>query len=119
MQESIQCTESQVQDVLYLRQLFYHKLGQLARERQSLLRNMMRHKMEMSHVSDKLSETTRWSDELRENGAEEYRAYLQFTSVYLRGVCLHYVHCSGYVLSTCMLMSHGSCTPSLSIDVFF
>ena len=86
MQESMQYTERQVQDIMYLRRLFYHKLGQLARERQALLHNMMHNRMDMGHVSDKLTETDRWSIELRENGAEEYRAYLQFLSVYMRGV---------------------------------
>ncbi len=82
----MQHTDSQLQDLLYLRQLFCHKLGQLARERNRLLSKMTGCKMDMSHASDKLAEMTKWSDHLRENGAEEYRTYMQLSTVYYRGV---------------------------------
>ena len=82
----MQHTDSQVQDILHLRQLFYHKLGQLARERKALLSSMSHCQVEMSHVSDKFAAMTTWSDQLRENGLEEYRAYLQNACIFYRGV---------------------------------
>lgn len=87
LQAHMQHTDSQVQDWLHLRQLFYHKLGQLARERKTLLTNMTQNKVDMSHVSDKLSQMTSWSLEMKENGAEEYRVYCMFATAFLRGVC--------------------------------
>lgn len=85
-QAHLQHTDSQTQDWLHLRQLFYHKVGQLARERKALLANMTQNKVEMSHVSDKLARMTSWSDQLRNNGKEEHRAYLQFQTAFYRGV---------------------------------
>ena len=41
VQEVINFTDSQQQDMLHLRRLFYGKLGQLARERASILQQVM------------------------------------------------------------------------------
>ena len=82
----MQHTHHQVQDLLYLRQLHYGKLGQLARERAALLSNMTCYKIDENHVSDKVAQLAKWSEQLRENGAEEYRTYKQFTSAFYRGV---------------------------------
>lgn len=40
----------------------------------------------MGHVSDKLSELTQWSEQLRRNGAEEYRIDVEFCTAYYTGV---------------------------------
>ena len=85
-QAHLQHTDSQTQDWLHLRQLFYHKVGQLARERKALLANMTQNKVEMSHVSDKLARMTSWAEQLRNNGKEEHRAYMQFQAAFFRGV---------------------------------
>ena len=83
----MQYTDAQMQDLMYLRNLFYYKMGQLARQRQVLLHNMtMGPRVTMSHASDKLSKVISWSDQLRENGAEEYRCYMQFVTAAYRGV---------------------------------
>lgn len=86
LQAAMQLTDSQWLDVLFLKQLFYYKLGQLARKRKALLSNMTHCKMEGSHVSDTLAETTRWSQQLRENGAEEHCAYHRYVIILYRGV---------------------------------
>lgn len=86
LQASMQHTDCQMQDILYLRQLFYHKLGQLARQRRALLTSMSQCKIDMSHVSEKFSAMSKWSYQLRENGFEEYRAYLQYAYIFYRGV---------------------------------
>ncbi|DBB00508.1 hypothetical protein WJX82_001772 [Trebouxia sp. C0006] len=75
---AMQHTDSQTQDWLHLRQLFYFKIGQLARERKALLINMTQCQMDMGHANDKLTQMTKWSDHLRENGAEEYRSFCMF-----------------------------------------
>jgi len=54
----MQHTDIQTQDWLHLRQLSYFKIGQLARERKALLRNMTQCQMDMGHVSDKLAQMT-------------------------------------------------------------
>ena len=84
----MQYTEAQMQDMMYIRHLFYYKIGQLARERKALLENMHQAQVSLCHASDKLSQMTRWSDQLRENGAEEYRCHMQFIIAVFRGVRL-------------------------------
>ncbi len=87
----MQHTDSQTQDWLHLRQLFYFKIGQLARERKALLINMTQCETDMDHDSDKLTQMTQWSDLLRENSAEEYRSYAMFGTAFLRGVCFSFI----------------------------
>ena len=84
----MQYSEAQIQDLLHLRQLFVHRVGQLARERKTLLENMAHCKMAFNHVCDKVSEMTKWSELLRENGAEEHRSYMQILTASGRGVSL-------------------------------
>lgn len=82
-------SDSQKDDTLYLRQLFHRKQGQLARKRKALLHAMASNSVEhMNHVSEKLSELTRCSEELRKNGAEEYRTDVEFCCAYHAGVRL-------------------------------
>ena len=86
----MQHSDPQIQDLLYLRQLFYGKLGQLARERTALLSHMTCYKIDESHVSDKVIQLTQWSEQLRENAAEEHQSYKQFSSAFYRGVRLSF-----------------------------
>ncbi|DBA95502.1 TPA: hypothetical protein ACH3X3_013360 [Trebouxia sp. C0006] len=83
---TMQHSDPQIQDLLYLRQLFYGKLGQLARERTALLSHMTCYKIDESHVSDKVTQLTQWSEQLRENAAEEHQSYKQFSSAFYRGI---------------------------------
>ncbi|DBA78406.1 TPA: hypothetical protein ACH3X2_007903 [Trebouxia sp. C0005] len=94
---AMQHTGSQTQDWLHLRQLFYFKIGQLARERKALVMNMTQCQMDMGHVSDKLTQMTRWADQLRENGAEEYRSYCMFATAFLRGISTSKQIATGHV----------------------
>ncbi len=89
-QATMQHSEPQIQDLLYLRQLFYGKLGQLARQRSALLSHMTCYKIDESHVSDKVTQLTHWSEQLRENAAEEHQSYKQFSSAFYRGVRLSF-----------------------------
>ena len=84
----MQYTEAQMQDMMYIRHLFYYKVGQLARERNALLDKMHQAKVSLCHAADKLTHVTNWSDQLRENGAEEYRVHMQFVTAVFRGVML-------------------------------
>lgn len=89
-QEAVEYSEEQVQDLLHIRHLFYTRLGQLARERTQLLRKLLKDEGQdvcaCYHASDKLSQLTLGSEQLRENAALEYRVYLQFASAFYRGV---------------------------------
>lgn len=83
----MQYSDHQMEDLLRLRRLFCLRMGQLARERRALLANLSHCKMDWpNHVSDKLTEMTKWSDLLRENAAEEYRSYMQILTASSRGV---------------------------------
>ena len=42
--------------------------------------------MRLCHASDKLTEMERLAEQLRANGAEEYRTYVQLSSAFYRGV---------------------------------
>ena len=88
LQAAMQYTESQIQDLLHLRRLFIQRIGQLARERKSLLDNMAQCKTNMGHVCDKVCEVSKWSELLRENGDEEHRSYMQIITASCRGVSL-------------------------------
>ena len=88
LQEAMQLTEAQLQDALYVRQLFCHRMGQLARQRKMLIDKMSQIQVDMCHVSDKLTEMTKWSEQLKEVGASEYRSYMQLVSAFIRGVSL-------------------------------
>ena len=88
MQAALKYTDTQEQDILHLRRLFYSKLGQLARQRAALLRkvpgagsDMLHHKPVTfnhgyQHVADKLIETTEVAERLCANRHEESQAYM-------------------------------------------
>ena len=98
----MQHTDSQTQDWLHLRQLFYFKIGQLARERKALLMNTTQCQTDTGHASDQLPQMGQWSDLLRENSAEEYRSYAMFGTAFLRGVCFSFIQKSSRCLRACM-----------------
>ncbi len=92
LQEALDHSEEQVEDLMYVRHRFYAQLGQLARDRKTLLNKMLNDNgVEINvlcHASDRLSELTKWSEQLRENAAHEYRVYLQFAAAFYRGVSI-------------------------------
>ena len=82
----------QIKDLMRLRQLFYSKVGQLCRERKALLRRMADEQdvganIGLDDVSVRLSEVSDLAEQLRANGADEYKTYMQFSSAFSRGVC--------------------------------
>ncbi len=124
VQEVLNFTDSQQQDMLHLRRLFYGKLGQLARERASILQQVdaaepsgqpfqpMPFNLGFRHTADKLTETKELADQLCANRAEESRTYMYSIVCLYRCVSLPYTvfaalftvcccHCS---LSSSVLM---------------
>lgn len=89
LQNTVELSEEQIQDLLHLRRLFCGKIGQLARARRSLLSQLPSESIGMSHASDKLDQVTSLAEQLRVNGSEEYRTYMQFASTFYRGVGVH------------------------------
>ncbi len=82
-------SESQQQDMMYLRRLLFRKVGQLYRERKVLLAKTLTEHDGLCHSSDKLAEMTDTAEQLRNSGAEELKTYMQFSSAFYRGVrCL-------------------------------
>ena len=88
LQEILNFTDNQQQDMLHLRRLFYGKLGQLARERASILQQVdaaeppgqpsqpMPFNLGFRHTADKLTETNELADQLCANRAEESQTYM-------------------------------------------
>lgn len=93
LQIAVDYTESQVDDILHLRQLLVHKQGQLARERRALLSKIECSSTErLQNPGEKFSELTQCSEQLRQNGAMEYRAYIEYCGAYHAGVS-SLLHC--------------------------
>lgn len=83
---------NQTDDILWIRRLFYRKLGQLARHRKALLSRMTQSQVDTCHASEKLSGLTDWGECLHQNGLDEYRTWLQFALCLMRGVSLLHHH---------------------------
>ncbi len=95
LQTVVSYTPEQVKDLMHLRLLFYSRIGQLCRERKALLRHMADEQdvganIGLDDVSVRLSEVSDLAEQLRANGADEYRTYMQFSSAFSRGVSLPY-----------------------------
>jgi len=102
LQAILRFTDSQQQDMLHLRRLFYGKLGQLARERASILQQVdaaepsgqpsqpMPFNLGFRHTADKLTETKKLADQLCANRAEESRTYMYCVVCLYRCVSLLY-----------------------------
>lgn len=89
MQATLDYTGAQIADILYSRRLYYRKLGQLNRDHKAILQKMDHDYTPTKHVSDKFSNMTSWSEQLRSIVREEYCVYLQLCACYYRGVSLH------------------------------
>ena len=94
LQNNVELSEAQIQDLLHLRRLFCGKIGQLGRARRSLLSQLPSESIGISHASDKLDQMTSLAEQLRANGSEEYRTYMQFASTFYRGVGIHSSFCT-------------------------
>ena len=118
LQAAMQYTESQIQDLLHLRRLFIHRIGQLARERKTLLDGMAQCKTNMSQVCDKVCEVSKWSDLLRENGDEEHRSYMQIITASCRGVSLllKSMPIRRCLCKICLLLVHVHAMQAVQVD---
>ena len=87
LQKAVELTDGQTDDILHLRRVLRCKQGQMARERKALLSKMACNQVEsMDHVSDKFSELTQWSEQLRMNAVEEFHVDIEFCIAYYTGV---------------------------------
>ena len=76
-------------DMMYLRRLFYARLGFLSRERKELLRQANLEAMHTTNpASNRATSSIMLAQQLQDNIATEYRVYMQLISVYRRGVSL-------------------------------
>ena len=88
LQIATDLTVNQTDDILWIRRLFYRKLGQLSRHRKALLRQMTQSQVDTCHASEKLTGLTDWGQRLHQNGLDEYCTWLQFALCLMRGVNL-------------------------------
>lgn len=88
LQIATDLTVNQTDDILWIRRLFYRKLGQLARHRKALLSQMNQSQVDTCHASEKLTGLTDWGQRLHQNGLDEYCTWLQFALCLMRGVTL-------------------------------
>ena len=91
LQAIVAYSPQQIRDLMHLRRLFYSKVGQLCRERKALLRHMANEQdvgadIGLDDISVRLSEVSDFAEQLRANGADEYKTYMQFSSAFSRGV---------------------------------
>ena len=74
---------------MYLRRLFYARLGSLSRERKELLRQANLEAVHTTYpASNKATSSVMIAQQLQDNIATEYRVYMQLISAYRRGVSL-------------------------------
>ncbi len=97
-------SESQQQDMMYLRCLLFRKMGQVYRDRKVLLGKMPTEKDGLCQSCNQLAEMTDTAEQLRNSGAEELKTYMQFSSAFYRGVrdmpALSQVHCTCNLLQS-------------------
>ena len=100
-------TESQVRDLLYLRRLYYGKLGQLYRQRAELRGQVPLARMgeaETICATDNYTVLSDLAEKLRVNAAEEYSVFVQSFCAIFRGVSLLPVPCYAALLHACPAM---------------
>ena len=91
-QAALELTEAQQVDMMYLRMLFYARLGALSRQRKGLLRQASHlvevptKDMDAVQAASRLAATNALAQQLHDNSAAEFRTYMQLTSAYRRGV---------------------------------
>ena len=102
VQAAMNYSETQKQDILHLRRLFYGKLGQLSRARAAIMEQVPAEvqpspvppfNLDIKSTANKLAETKDWADQLCANRVEESRAYLFCTICLSRGVSLVTITC--------------------------
>ncbi len=91
-QAALELTEAQQVDMMYLRMLFYARLGALSRQRKDLLQQASHlaevpaEDMDAVQAASRLAATNALAQQLHDNSAAEFKTYMQLTSAYRRGV---------------------------------
>ena len=83
-------TEAQQADMMHLRRLFYAKIGALRRERELLLQKVPSGAATTTpDAATRLADINAIAQQLHDNSAAEFRAYMQLSAAYCRGVGLN------------------------------
>lgn len=91
-QAALELTEAQQVDTMYLRMLFYARLGALSCQRKKLLQQashlaeVLAEDVDAVQAASRLAATNALAQQLHENSAAEFKTYMQLTSAYRRGV---------------------------------
>ena len=91
-QAALELTEAQQVDMMYLRMLFYARLGALSGQRKELLQQASHlaevpaEDMDAVQAASRLAPTNALAQQLHDNSAAEFQTYMQLTSAYRRGV---------------------------------
>ena len=86
LQGALALSQSQKDDILMLRRLFFSELGRLSQERQDLYDSMARH-------SNRLSRVKAYAEQLQQNVTAQHQTYLQMLQALYLGVsCLELQH---------------------------
>lgn len=86
VQAVLQHTASQKADLLFLRRLFFGKIGQLARQRRDILQCMSNLESEPRGTGKRHDTLNELTMQLQENGREDYRTHVQLTGAMHEGV---------------------------------
>ena len=111
LQPRLSYTESQVRDLLYLRRLYYGKLGQLYRQRKELRSQVplaCTAEAENICATDNYTVLSDLAEKLRVNAAEEYSVFVQSFCAIFRGVSFQNGLCcpclSGWAVLCCAVL---------------
>ena len=89
MQEAMDLSQEQIEDVLHLRRLYLSRRALLAAERDSLLCKVHAAKPKQQYAADNLQQAMDVSARLRAIAVEDYTAYLKVACSVRRGVSPH------------------------------
>lgn len=98
LQDVISYTQEQVKDLMFMRELFYSKVGQLCRERKVLLSDMANENAGgengLTEHCVRLSEIRNLAEQLCANGADQYKISMQLSCAFFQGVWsdLYFLH---------------------------
>lgn len=96
--------------MMHLRRLFYGRIGALRRERALLLHRVPSGAAETApDAATRLADINDIAQQLHDNGAAEFRAYMQLSAAYCRGVSSGVLRkaCAHNVLLVCVEMVEG------------
>ena len=92
LQEAMDHSEEQLQDLMLVRRLFCAQMGQLARDREALLNKLLGvNSVDVNvlmYANDRLAQLTHLTTQLRNQAAAEFQMYLQLAAAFYRGVSM-------------------------------